>query len=203
MASWLPIRVATSPGQTSVSEPELIAISIVCDARVIYGDEERFDLPALVRDDRPRPELLRVLLRLALASKPPTGFLRDIVVEHSGEHAGHFDIKHGGLLPVVNVARYAGLAAGATTTSTVERLAAAGDSGVLDPADVSTLEEAFELFSWLRLEHQIGQLQAGTLPDDQIDPKTLNRLTRRYLRDAFRAVASVQKSLHAKLSWGT
>ena len=194
IAKWL---------KTPVSEPELIAISIVCDARVIYGDEERFDLPALVREDRPRPELLRVLLRLALASRPPTGFLRDIVVEHSGEHAGHFDIKHGGLLPVVNIARYAGLAAGATTTSTVERLAAAGDSGVLDPADVSTLEEAFELFAWLRLEHQIGQLQAGTLPDDQIDPKTLNRLTRRYLRDAFRAVASVQKSLHAKLSWGT
>ena len=68
---------------------------------------------------------------------------------------------------------------------------------------MSTLEEAFELFAWLRLEHQIGQLQAGTLPDDQIDPKTLNRLTRRYLRDAFRAVASVQKSLHTKLSWGT
>ena len=62
---------------------------------------------------RPRPDLLRLLLRLALASKPPTGFMRDIVVEHSGEHAGHFDIKHGGLLPIVNIARYAGLAAGA------------------------------------------------------------------------------------------
>ena len=109
-----------------VSEPELIAISIVLDARVIYGDEERFDLPALLREARPRPDLLRLLLRLALASKPPTGFMRDIVVEHSGEHAGHFDIKHGGLLPIVNIARYAGLAAGATMTSTVERLRARG-----------------------------------------------------------------------------
>ena len=188
--------------QTPVSEPELIAISIVLDARVIYGSEQRFDLPALVREAGPRPALLRFLLRLALATKPPTGFLRDIVVEHSGEHAGHFDIKHGGLLPIVNIARYAGLAAGATTTSTVERLAAAGDFGSLDPTDVSTLVEAFELFEWLRLEHQIGQLEAGTPPDDQVDPRTLNRLTRRYLRDGFRAVASVQRSLSAKLSWG-
>ena len=40
----------------------------------------------------------------------------------------------------------------------------------------------------------------ATPPDDQIDPKTLNRLTRRYLRDAFRAVASVQRSLNTKLA---
>ena len=189
--------------EAPVSEPELIAISIVLDARVIYGSEQRFDLPALVRKGGPRPALLRLLLRLALASRPPTGFLRDIVVEHSGEHAGHFDIKHGGLLPIVNIARYAGLAAGVTTTSTVERLGAAADSGTLDPTDASALEEAFELFAWLRLEHQIPQLEAGTPPDDQIDPKTLNRLTRRYLRDCFRAVASVQRSLNAKLSWET
>ena len=184
-----------------VSEPELIAISIVLDARVIYGDEERFDVPALLRDARPRPDLLRLLLRLALASKPPTGFMRDIVVEHSGEHAGHFDIKHSGLLPIVNIARYAGLAAGATMTSTVERLRGAAADGQLDPSDAATLEEALELFAELRLDHQIAQLEAGESPDDLIDPKTLNTLTRRYLRDAFRAVASVQKSLTTKLAW--
>ena len=144
---------------------------------------------------------MRLLLRLALASKPPTGFMRDIVVEHSGEHAGHFDIKHGGLLPIVNIARYAGLAAGATMTSTVERLRAAAADGKLDPSDAATLEEAFELFAELRLDHQIAQLEAGEPPDDLIDPKTLNTLTRRYLRDAFRAVASVQKSLTTKLAW--
>ena len=112
-----------------VSEPELMAISIVLDARVIHGDEERFDRAGPAARRPPCPALLRLLLRLALASKPPTGFLRDIVVEHSGEHAGHFDIKHGGLLPIVNLARYAGLAAGATTTSTLERLRAAADGG--------------------------------------------------------------------------
>jgi hypothetical protein len=35
-----------------------------------------------------RPTVLRLLLRLALADKLPTGFLRDIVVEQSGEHRG-------------------------------------------------------------------------------------------------------------------
>ena len=185
------------------SEPELVAISIVLDARTIYGPSRDFDVGSLLRDAHPRPALLRLLLRLALASKPPTGFLRNIVVEHSGEHAGQFDIKHGGLLPIVNIARYAGLAAGATTTSTSERLGAAAEAGTVTQKDAATLGEAFDLLSELRMEHQIADLQAGSPPDDLIDPKMLNPLTRRYLRDAFRAVASVQKSLASKLAWGT
>jgi signal-transduction protein with cAMP-binding, CBS, and nucleotidyltransferase domain len=46
----------------------------------------------------------------------------------------------------------------------------------------------------------VAELEAGTSPDDHIDPKLLNPLTRRYLRDAFRAVASVQKSLSGELT---
>jgi CBS domain-containing protein len=184
-----------------VREEALIAISIVLDARKIYGPDGELDVPSLVLDAHPRDRRLRLLLRLALKNKPPTGFLRDIVVEHSGEHAGSFDIKHGGLLPVVNIARYAGLQAGARTTSTRGRLRAAAAAGVLGESDAATLEEAFALFTQLRLDHQVSQLQAGDEPDSNIDPRTLNALTRHYLRDAFRAVASVQKALSARLTW--
>jgi Putative nucleotidyltransferase substrate binding domain len=45
-------------------------------------------------------------------------------------------------------------------------------------------------------------VRRGQPPDDFIDPKTLNSLTRSYLRDAFRAVASVQDGLSAELSLG-
>jgi CBS domain-containing protein len=184
-----------------VTEEAMIAISIVLDARKIYGPEGELDLPSLLLDAHPRDRRLRLLLRLALKNKPPTGFLRDIVVEHGGEHAGRFDIKHGGLLPVVNIARYAGLEAGARTTSTRERLRVSAGGATLDEPDAATLEEAFELFAELRLDHQVRQLEAGEEPDSNVDPKTLNALTRRYLRDAFRAVASVQKKLSARLTW--
>ena len=185
------------------TERELVAISIVLDARLIYGTDRGLNVPALIRESHPRPELLRVLLRQALASRPPTGFLRDIVVEHTGEHAGRFDIKRGGLLPIVNVARYAAFAAEAATTETIERLRTAAAAGVLDATDATTLEGAFELFSELRLEHQVRQLEAGAAPDNQLDPKQMNPLTRRYLRDAFRAVASVQRKLKTQLAWST
>jgi CBS domain-containing protein len=186
-----------------ISDKELVAISIVLDARLIYGSEPGLDVPALIREGHPRPEVLRLLLRQALASKPPTGFLRDFVVEHSGRHAGRFAIKHGGLLPIVNVARYAAFAAEAVTTETIERLRTAADAGTLNKTDAATLEEAFELFSELRLEHQVRQIEDGVAPDNQLDPRQVNPLTRRHLRDAFRAVASVQRKLSTQLTWST
>jgi CBS domain-containing protein len=142
------------------------------------------------------------MLRLALAQKPPTGFMRNIVVEHSGEHRGTFDIKHAGLLPVVNLARYAALKAEVAATATIERLRAGSEAGIFDQRQARTLEEAFDLFTGLRLERQVQQIDAGVEPDDHLDPKELNPLSRRYLRDAFREVASVQKSLAGELTWG-
>ena len=73
------------------------------------------------------------------------------------------------------------LKVGAKVTATIERLRAASELGAIDPAHARTLEEAYDLFSTLRLEHQIQQL------------------ARRYLRDAFHEVAAVQKSLSSGL----
>jgi CBS domain-containing protein len=189
--SWLDAR----------TNETLMAISILLDGRSVDGLDKALDVFSTVHDARERPAVLRLLLRLALASKPPTGFLRDIVVEHSGEHRGTFDIKQGGLLPIVGIARYAGVAAGATSTSTVSRLQAAGADGILPESDANTLEEAWRLMTELRMEHQVRQLEAGTSPDDYVDPKGLDALTRRNLREAFRLVASTQKRLDTKLAW--
>jgi CBS domain-containing protein len=173
----------------------LIALSILLDSRPVAGPDLTIDVLDDLRAGRPSAGLPRWMLRLALAHRPPTGFLRNIVVEHSGEHRGSFDIKRGGLLPVVEVARYAGLLAGAPVVSTVERLDAAAGAGVLTRAEAQVLREAYDLFLGLRMEHQVEELREGRAPDDFIDPADLNQLTRRYVRDAFRAVAGVQRGL--------
>jgi CBS domain-containing protein len=191
-------RWLTHPGD----EPVLIAISILLDGRTVQGPEELNPKPALHRPER-RSALLRSMLRLALAKKPPTGFRRDIVVEEGGKHRGTFDIKHGGLLPIVDLARYTALAAEVEVTPTVERVRAGGESGAIEPNQARVLEEAYDLFVGLRLEHQVQQLERGAEPDDHLDPRDLNPLTRRYLRDAFREVRAVQRSLAGRLTWGT
>jgi CBS domain-containing protein len=179
----------------------LIATSILLDGRTVFGPDD-LDPKGEFFAAGKRETLLRWMLRLALAAKPPTGFRRNIVVEHSGEHKGTLDIKHGGLLPVVDIARYAALSCDSRETGTFARLRAARESGVLETDTARTLAEAYELFAGLRIEHQAEQLRRGEEPDDHLDPRHLNQLTRRYLRDAFREVTSVQKQLTAELPMG-
>src|SRR6185436_4310297 len=107
------------------------------------------------------------------------------------------------LLPVVGIARFGALKAGVKVTATIERLRAASELGAIEPAHGRTLEEAYDLFTALRLEHQIQQLERGNEPNDYVDPKGFSELTRRYLRDAFREVAAVQKSLSSGVVWAT
>jgi CBS domain-containing protein len=94
------------------------------------------------------------------------------------------------------------MAAGAASGSTVERLRAAEAAGTLESPEARTLMEAFGFIFSLRLDHQVGQLRRGAVPDDSIDPKTLNPLARSCLREAFRAVASVRPDLANELSFG-
>jgi CBS domain-containing protein len=183
-------------------EKALILVSIVGDSRPVWGVHRAAPLAEHIAVARSRPGLLRLLARFALSHRPPTGFLRDIVVEHSGEHKGRLDLKHGGLLPIVDLARWAGMAAGATSISTRERLRAAREAGVLADADGRVLEEAFSLVSALRLEHQVEQVRAGAPPDNHLRPETLTPLTRSYLKDAFRAVAAVQRRIGAEILYG-
>jgi CBS domain-containing protein len=201
LASWL--EAVANWQDDPTQKQALILASVVAEARPVWGMHEGAPMVAAFRDARRHPRLLRGLARLALAHRPPTGFVRDIVVEHSGAHAGRLDLKRGGLLPIVDLARYAGLAAGVTSASTRDRLRAAATAGTLEMDDARTLESAFDLLTGLRLSHQVEQLRAAVAPDDYLDPATLDRLTRSYLRDAFRAIAKVQKRVAAELDLGT
>ena len=201
LASWL--EAVASWQDDPTQEKALILASVVAEARPVWGMHQGAPMVTAFRDARRHPQLLRGLARLALAYRPPTGFLRDIVVQHSGDHAGRLDLKHGGLLPIVDLARYAGLAAGVTSASTRDRLRAAATAGTLPTEDARTLESAFALLTELRLSHQVRQVRAGLAPDDHIDPAILDRLTRTYLRDAFRAIAKVQKRIAGDLDLRT
>lgn len=179
-----------------------ILVSLVVDARPVWGVRADPVVPDVFRDARRHPDLLRLLGRYALAHKPPRGFLRDFVVLPSGRHRGRLDLKRGGLVPIVDLARWAGMAAGVTSASTPARLRAAAESGTLGAAAAATLEEAFHLVLQLRLAHQVEQLRAGERPDDMVLPRDLSAVTRASLREAFRAVASVQRGIAAELEQG-
>jgi CBS domain-containing protein len=201
LASWR--RAVRSLAEDPTQDQALILVSVLADSRPVWSSGGV--LGGGLWEARPypeHPELLRMLARYALSFRPPTGFWRNFVVEHSGERRGQLDLKHGGLIPIVDLARWAGMAAGLASAPTPERLRAAGAAGTMEGAEASALAEAFGFIGSLRLDHQVEQLRRGEPPDDFIDPKTLNPLARSYLREAFRAVASVQACLSAELSLG-
>jgi CBS domain-containing protein len=199
LASWQAIERSLSENPTQ--EKALILASLITDSRPVFstGSPPAGGLWQVSPD---HPDLRRLLAQFALSFRPPTGFWREFVVEHSGERRGQLDLKHGGLIPIVDLARWAGMGAGMTSGSTMDRLRAAEAAGTLEGPEARTLMEAFGFIFSLRLDHQVEQLRRGEPPDDFIDPKQLNPLARSYLREAFRAVASVQAGLAAELSLG-
>jgi CBS domain-containing protein len=195
LASWQ--RAARSWIADPAQEKALILASVLVESRPVWGVHTGTSVSDTFRLADRNPALLRLLARFALSYRPPTGFFRGLVVEHTGEHRGRLDLKHGGMIPIVDLARWAGMAAGVTSASTIERLRAAGAAGTISRADAHTLEDAFELIAALRIQDQVKKIRAGDEFDDYVDPAALSALTRSHLKEAFRAVASIQKRVAA------
>jgi CBS domain-containing protein len=169
------------------------------DLRAVAGPlpVER-DLDALLETAPRHQAFLARLTRAAVELRPPTGFLRELVVDRSGEHVGTLDIKAGGVGPIVNLARLHALSAGSTAKPTVDRLRAAAAHGHLSRETAAELEEAFATVSRVRLEHQAAQFERGETPDNHVDPRELAPLERRELKEAFRAIARAQKAVDTR-----
>jgi CBS domain-containing protein len=177
-----------------------ILTSIVFDYRRVTGplDVER-TLDAIIRTAPDHPIFMRHLARRALDASPPTGFLRDLVVEAKGEHAGTLDVKHRGITIITNLARAYAISAGIAEKRTLTRLRAAHTAGVIDEETRTGLSEAFRVLWGVRLRHQAAQARAGLHADDHVDPKSLGPIERRQLKEAFRVISRAQRTLAAEL----
>jgi CBS domain-containing protein len=188
-ASW--IRDPSGAGQ-------LLLANMVADSRpVTHPSLGSKVLDAMLTTTRSQG-FLTELLRFTVAPKPPRGFVRDFVVEHSGEHRGELNLKRGGLLPIASLGRWTGIALGDTSGSTVDRVRRAEHEGFLTPDQAQSLEAAYDHVFTMLLDREIGALKAGGPPSPFVRPAELDSLTRRFLRESFRAVAEIQSDLQRK-----
>ena len=185
--------------RTWIHQPDadaMILSSIGFDFRVVGGTlDAEPALDAAVAEARTNPAFLHLLARVALRDEPPTGFVRKLVVQAKGEHAGTLDIKHGGITIVTSIARARAVAAGSPAKDTLTRLRDAVTGGTLRPESGAELTEAFRFLMELRLRHQVAQVRAAVPPDDFVDPATLGTIERAGLREAFRAIRGEQQIL--------
>lgn len=166
------------------------------DMRVIHGDASLFEplhQRALATGAR-HEALLGALADQARELPPPLGFFRQFVLEDSGEHADTLDLKMRGLLPIVAMARVFALQAGSEARSTVERLRAAGQAGVISDTTADNLADAWRYIAELRARHQAAQIRNGLPPDNALDPTGLSTLQRSHLKTAFRLVSDARRT---------
>jgi CBS domain-containing protein len=180
----------------------LMLLSVVVESDPVWGATGAAERIAAAFARTPnRDFMLMRMAAAALAERPPTGFLRQFVLHSGGERKGELDIKHRGLQPIETLARWSGLSAGVSAASTRARLTASQEAGTLGAEDAAMLRDAYELVSALRMEHQVEQLRAGVKPDDLIRPRSLAPIARTSLKEAFRAVARVQRGVGLELGF--
>jgi CBS domain-containing protein len=168
----------------------LILSSLLLDGRVVWGDAALHAVPAAYRRMRAEhPNALRLQLLDALSGRVRTRSLRDVL----SRRGGTFDLKSHAVTPIVNLARWGGLAGDVASASTPARLSAAAASGALTERDAATLGEVFSHLQRLRMTHQVEQLSVGHSPGDVITMSELSPLNRSLLNDGLREIAAVQR----------
>jgi CBS domain-containing protein len=170
----------------------VILSSLLIDGRVVWGDSALNAVPAAYQRMREEhPNALRLQLLNALSDRVRARSLRDVL----SRRGGTFDLKNHAVTPLVNLARWGGLAAGVTSASTPVRLRAAAGVGAITESDATTLGDVFLMVQRLRMAHQVDQLSAGHIPGDVVTMTDLSPLNRSLLNDGLREIAAVQRRI--------
>ncbi|CUI60409.1 DUF294 nucleotidyltransferase-like domain-containing protein [Cognatishimia activa] len=180
---------------TPNQEAQMLA-SVMFDLRPIGGDHSLFtDLQEDTLKAASANSIFTAhMVSNSLKHHPPLGLLRGLATIRSGDHRDQLDLKHNGIVPVVDLGRIYALQGQMTKVSTRARLEAAIRQGILSESGGSDLIDAYDLIATARLEHQAAQIKTGAKPDNYLDPSDLSDFERSHLRDAFVVVKTMQSA---------
>lgn len=185
-------------GWIATPDPEAqMLASVMFDLRPIGGDESLFEsLQADTLAAASGNSIFKAhMISNSLKHQPPLGLLRGLATIKSGDHRNQLDLKHNGVVPVVDLGRLYTLQGQLRPVNTRARLEAAMAAGVLSKSGGADLLDAYDLIATTRLEHQAAQIKAGGKPGNYLDPSELSDFERSHLRDAFVVVKTMQSAL--------
>jgi CBS domain-containing protein len=174
----------------------LLNANIFFDFRALWGEGELADdlrawLSAVAADAQ---GFLRMMARNALESRPPLGFFGGVQTSGEGAETGTIDLKTQATRIFTDAARIFALAAGADEQNTGARLRHAGAMRKVPTEETEAIVDAFYFLLLLRLRHEHLDSPGGPR-GHRIDPRTLNELERRILKEALRLATKVQQRL--------
>lgn len=165
-------------------------ISLLVDGRPVFGDANLARISLELANLRRHPATMRALLDLSLteraASKP-----RELPWRRSAT----FDVKQGAIRPLVNLARWIGLAQRAQLPSTPERLRCAVGTDLLTPDQANALAEGFGVLERLRLRSQLAQLRQGHTPSNKLRLASMSAIDRASLAEVVHEITVAQRRL--------
>ncbi|MBU0736956.1 MAG: CBS domain-containing protein [Alphaproteobacteria bacterium] len=171
--------------------------SVMFDLRPICGASSLFqDLQAETLEEASRNSIFTAhMISNSLKHAPPLGLLRGFATIRSGEHRNQIDMKHNGVVPVVDLGRVYSLIGKLAPVNTRARLLAAEEAGIISGAGARDLVAAYDLIADMRLRNQVRQVRDGRKPDNFLAPYDFGDFERSHLRDAFVVVRTMQSAL--------
>ena len=130
----------------------------------------------------------------SLKHNPPLGLFRGFATVRSGEHKNTIDLKHNGVVPVVDLGRIYALKGQLPQANTRARIAAGIEAGAVSGSGGRDLLDAYDMIAEMRLDHQAAQIKRGEKPDNFMAPSHLSDFERSHLRDAFVVVKTMQSA---------
>ena len=181
-------------------EPEPKALMLTCvffDLRLVAGqaallDDLRRDVLRKTRDNR---IFLAYMVGNALLHRPPLSMFGGISTVRAGEVRDAVDLKHSGIVPIVDLARIYALAGGHEAVNTHERLMLAAQGGEISEQSARDLRDALEFMAGLRIQHQARQIESGAAVDNLLSLSELSNFERGQLKNAFGVVQTLQSVL--------
>lgn len=195
-----PKRRWTQYFQQWVDTPDPKALMLTCvffDLRAIHGKTELLESlrQEVLQRTRGNSLFLSHMVGNALKHRPPLGLFGQLSLIRGGDHARTIDLKHTGIVPIVDLARVYALAGGLAAVNTHDRLEQAAQSGEVSEQSAHDLRDALEFLGMLRIDHQTRQSQQGQSPDNFLFPGEISNFERSQLKDAFGVVQTLQKVL--------
>ncbi|MCJ8518719.1 CBS domain-containing protein [Pseudorhizobium tarimense] len=195
-----PVRVWREYFRQWIETPEPMAqmlASVMFDLRPIAGEARLFEeLQAETLEHASQNSIFVAhMIGNSLKHAPPLGLLRGFATMRAGDRRNQIDMKHNGVVPVVDVGRVYALMGRLTAVNTRARLLTAEEAAVISESGARDLIAAYDLIAELRLRNQAAQVKAANRPDNYLGPYDLGDFERSHLRDAFVVVRTMQSAL--------
>jgi len=202
-----PRRVWAEYFRKWIEQPKPKALMLTCvffDLRGIHGHTEL--LESLRQDVLVHTQgnslFLAHMVSNALKHRPPLGMFGNITLSKNGDKPRTIDLKHSGIVPIVDLARIYALAAGVPVANTHDRLEVSANAGQVSEQSARDLRDALEFLAKLRIAHQARQTAQGQAADNFLALEELSNFERSQLKDAFGVVQTLQEVLSKRYAGG-